>query len=251
MELFPIDRPPTKHKSTNDWLTPPDVQDPLGGWQSFDLDPSSPVVRPFPTAQRHFTIEDNGLIQTWDGRVWLNPPYGKGIVPWMARMAEHDHGIALIFARTSTLWFHAFVFARASALFFVRRRIQFLQPNGLPMPRKDRKTGKSAGDGGAASVLCAYGTADMDVLAHSGLDGRFVPLRLPRGVVVALAGSWADLVRYACPKARGPVALDELYRDLAGHPKTRANPHWRAKIRQTLQKGPFRRVGRGQWECAA
>lgn len=250
MDLFPIDRPQKKHKSTNDWLTPPEILDPLGGWSSFDLDPSSPVDRPFPTAQRHYTINDNGLIQSWDGRIWLNPPYGKGIVPWMARMAEHDHGIALIFARTSTLWFHAHVFSRAAALFFLRRRIQFLRPDGTPMPRKDRVNGKSAADGGAASVLCAYGSDDADVLAFSGLDGRFVPLRLSRGVVVLLIGRWSDVVARACPKERGPVALDELYRDLTGHPKTRTNPNWRAKIRQTLQKGPFQRVGRGQWERA-
>lgn len=29
-----------------------------------------------------------------------------------------------------------------------------------------------------------------------------------------------------------------------------ATPNWRAKIRQTLQRGGFERVGRGEWRAA-
>lgn len=39
----------------------------------------------------------------------------------------------------------------------------------------------------------------------------------------------------------------ELYRHFAAHPKASTNPNFDAKLRQQLQRGPYRRVGRGEW----
>lgn len=44
-----------------------------------------------------------------------------------------------------------------------------------------------------------------------------------------------------------PVALSDLYRAFASHPKAKRNRHYRAKIRQVLQRGPFERVAPGLW----
>lgn len=30
-------------------------------------------------AARHYTAQDNGLVQPWSGRVYLNPPFGPGV----------------------------------------------------------------------------------------------------------------------------------------------------------------------------
>ena len=81
----------------DEWLTPPEIIKALG---SFELDPCSPINRPWDTAAKHYTIEDNGLSLPWHGRVWMNPPYGDATEMWMQRLAEHGNGIALIFART-------------------------------------------------------------------------------------------------------------------------------------------------------
>ncbi len=70
----------------DEWLTPPEIITSLG---SFDLDPCSPIARPWPTAKTHFTIQDDGLSQKWDGRVWMNPPYGENTFVWMRRLADH------------------------------------------------------------------------------------------------------------------------------------------------------------------
>lgn len=51
-----------------EWLTPKYIIDALG---KFDLDPCSPIHRPWPTAHNHYTIEDDGLSTDWKGRVWL------------------------------------------------------------------------------------------------------------------------------------------------------------------------------------
>jgi len=148
----------------NEWLSPPDLIAKLG---AFDLDPCAPIRRPWPTAARHFTIEDNGLARAWEGRVWLNPPYGKLIVPFMERLAAHGVGTALIFARTDSKWFHELVFSQADALCFMRGRPNFYLPNGS----------RSTSTGGAPSVLAAYGPYDVDRLYQSGILGWYWNLK--------------------------------------------------------------------------
>jgi hypothetical protein len=71
------------------WLTPPYILEALG---EFDLDPCASLHRPWDTARKHYTVEDNGLMQEWAGRVWLNPPYGPGMDKWLNRLAEHSGG---------------------------------------------------------------------------------------------------------------------------------------------------------------
>jgi hypothetical protein len=84
----------------NEWLTPPELLSKLG---HFDLDPCSPINRPWSTADRHYTILDDGLEQEWTGRVFCNPPYETNlIVRFIQCCAEHENVIALTFARTDT-----------------------------------------------------------------------------------------------------------------------------------------------------
>jgi hypothetical protein len=163
-------------------------------------------------------------------------------------MADHGRGIALIFARTETSTFFRHVWERATALLFVRGRLDFCTPQGLPA----RRPGGGAANSGAPSVLCAYGNAHAETLA--GLDrdiGQFVPLRLPRSVVVlALEPTWREAIVDWMRRQRGPVALAEIYRAFSGHRKAAGNPNYQAKIRQVLQMGAGIRVGRGQWSAA-
>lgn len=160
-------------RSTTDvWLTPPHVLAALG---PFDLDPcAAPEPRPWPTAREHWGPDDTPLLRAWHGRVWLNPPYGKRSVigPWMQRIADHGCGTALIFARTETTVFHDTVWARATAVLFLRGRLTFHLPDGS-LPGGDN----GSGNAGGPSVLVAYGPADALRLAACGLKGAFVMLR--------------------------------------------------------------------------
>lgn len=154
------------HKScTVEWLTPPEIIAALG---PFDLDPCVPIVQPYPTARRSFNRMDNGLIQKWEGRVYLNPPYANGIIAnWLARMANHNYGTALIFARTETDAFFRFVWEQATAVLFMRGRINFHLPDGS----------RAGGNAGAPTVLCAYGESDSAILESCKIPGQFVKLR--------------------------------------------------------------------------
>lgn len=253
---MPIGSHQSAAAGTDVWLTPPDVLAALGGADSFDLDPCAAVGQPWPTARRHFTIAENGLVRPWQGRVWLNPPYSTSVIGnWMARMVEHGQGIALIFARTETAVFHETVWRAADALLFLEGRLFFHVNEDTLFERKGkqpvlaRRGERAPANAGGPSVFCAYGAADADVLAGCGLPGAFIPLRL-RSMIFGFTsvGSWVDEVAKVIERAGEAMHLHDLYRELAGSPKARRNPHWREKIRQTLQRGPFLPLGGGVWQ---
>ena len=149
---------------TDVWLTPPELLAKLG---KFDLDPCAPLDRPWDTATNHFTIDDDGLKQDWQGRVWLNPPYGRGMERWLEKLANHaGGGLALVFARTETKTFFDTVWGRADAILFIKGRIRFHLPNG-----------ERAGTAGSPSVLIAYGEAEKQLLRTVEIDGFFVDLK--------------------------------------------------------------------------
>jgi DNA N-6-adenine-methyltransferase (Dam) len=148
---------------TDVWLTPPHIIEALG---SFDLDPCSPVGRPWDTARHHYTIVDDGTKQPWHGRIWLNPPYGPQLATWLRLLAEHGNGIALVFARTETRAFFDGVWDRADAVLFLKGRLRFHKPDG-----------ELGGTAGSPSVLIAYGTENVQALETCGLEGKLVYLK--------------------------------------------------------------------------
>lgn len=147
---------------SDEWLTPPEIIKALG---EFDLDPCSPIVRPWDTAKFHYNVQDNGLEQYWQGRVWCNPPFGREAIKWMRRMARHGNGIALIPARTETEMFYETVWGSADAVLFLQGRPHFHFVDGS----------RAKFNSGAPICLVAYGMANVVALENSGL-GFVVPV---------------------------------------------------------------------------
>ena len=114
--------------SSDEWFTPKWVIDLLG---PFDLDPCSPVIRPYDTAKVHYNSTDNGLSQEWSGRVWLNPPYSRVLLEqFVKKMAGHGNGIALLVNRQDNVLWQEVIFPTASSMIFMRHRVKFLRPDG-------------------------------------------------------------------------------------------------------------------------
>lgn len=63
--------------------------------------------------------------------------------------------------------------------------------------------------------------------------------------------TWRDVVYSALEAKGGKADLKALYEEIKTHAKVKGNPHWKEKVRQTLQLGPdFFNVGRGVYRLA-
>lgn len=126
--------------ATPEWYSPPSVIERtvelLG---TIDLDPcSNDKDNPRVPAGQHYTKDDDGLAQTWSGRVYMNPPYGREISDWIEHLVEqYEAGevlsaVALVPSRTDTEWFHHL---RDYPRCFVKGRLSFSDnENPAPFP---------------------------------------------------------------------------------------------------------------------
>ena len=146
----------TPHRKRGGWsdtyLTPPTLIEALG---PFALDPACPPSMPWQTARRmyHFPGQD-GLLLDWRGFVWLNPPFGRGLKEFAARMIEHGDGVILLNGRSTETAVTQACFAAASAVFFPARRLKFHDKRG-------RKLGAWF-----PSLLIGFGPTAADRLAR-------------------------------------------------------------------------------------
>lgn len=87
---------------------------------------------------RYFTREDDGLSKPWNGRVWMNPPYGREIGKWVKKAFESAKSgakvvVCLLPARTDTAWWHDYV--SQGSVRFIRGRLKFGgHKNSAPFP---------------------------------------------------------------------------------------------------------------------
>jgi DNA N-6-adenine-methyltransferase (Dam) len=134
------------------------------GRSQVHTDPCAASPRPWDCAAVNITEKDNGLIQPWHGRVFLNPPFDRYEVrQWVGRLAEHGQGTALLHARTEAGWFEP-IWEHASGILFLADRIKFCKPDGREQPANS----------GAPPVLVAFGEQDLARLRECGVAGRLV-----------------------------------------------------------------------------
>lgn len=108
------------------WFTPPDFYATLNQEFDFTFDPC-PLMS-----------EESGLLRSWSGRVFCNPPYSK-IGEFIRKGLWHLHAkdcelvVYLIPARTDTAWFHDYCYGKAE-IRFIRGRLKFGGKGSAPFP---------------------------------------------------------------------------------------------------------------------
>jgi hypothetical protein len=165
-------------KSQNHITPLVEIINPLGGAQSFDLDPAGADPRPWDCAKVTWT--SRGLERDWFGFVWLNPPFDvREVGEWIAKLAAHGNGIALLHARTEAGWFEP-IWERASGILFLSNRIKFCKPDGSEQPFNS----------GAPAILVAFGPEALARLRRCGIPGRLVTVweDVPARAQLALVG---------------------------------------------------------------
>lgn len=122
-----------------EWYTPEHivhaVVQVLGG---IDLDPCSDGDGSLVPALKRLTKNDDGFSVQWEGRVYMNPPYGRAIGDWVSRLCEQyekggvTEAVALLPSRTDTSWFTRISCYRRC---FIRGRLKFGDnPQSAPFP---------------------------------------------------------------------------------------------------------------------
>ena len=129
-------------KSSDSWYTPLHIVElvirVLG---EIDLDPCADDGRHI-RARSHFTASDDGLLRSWEGRVFMNPPYScPGM--WMKKlqaevelvrvreaMPAAGFAYALLPAATDTNWLSPVL--KTQSVCFWKGRIKFLDANYQP-----------------------------------------------------------------------------------------------------------------------
>ena len=123
---------------TDLWSTPNDFFDKLNDEFHFTLDPCS--THENAKCYKHFTEEENGLLQDWSNEVvFCNPPYGRQIKYWVKKAYEESQKdnttvVMLIPARTDTIYFHEYIYHKAE-IRFIKGRLKFGNAkNSAPFP---------------------------------------------------------------------------------------------------------------------
>ena len=109
-----------------DWETPCDLFEQLNHEFAFTLDPCA--TQENKKCDRYYTLEDNGLIQSWAGEiVFMNPPYGRLIGKWIQKAFEESQQgavvVCLIPSRTDTIWWHNY--CMHGEVRFIKGRLNF------------------------------------------------------------------------------------------------------------------------------
>ena len=123
---------------TDLWSTPWNFFDKLNDEFHFTLDPCS--THENAKCYKHFTIEEDGLLQDWGNEVvFCNPPYGRQIKDWVKKAYEESQKdnttvVMLIPARTDTIYFHEYIYHKAE-IRFIKGRLKFGEAkNAAPFP---------------------------------------------------------------------------------------------------------------------
>lgn len=137
------------------WATPQEFYTGLvETFGTFDLDPC--CTHENAKTKRHFTQEEDGLVQTWTGRVFANPPFGNELTKWVTKayQSSKETGafvVMLVPMRPDTQWFHRVAW-RASQMWIVEGRVAY---------NKDTVDGQR-GSPAFPSMVVVFDPCDLD-----------------------------------------------------------------------------------------
>jgi phage N-6-adenine-methyltransferase len=118
---------------TDQWATPQDFFDQQNALHGpFDVDVCADATNA--KCAVYFDKDADGLKQTWAGKCWMNPPYGRDIGKWMKKAYESGATVVcLVPARTDTKWWHDY--AMKGKITFIKGRLKFGSAlNSAPFP---------------------------------------------------------------------------------------------------------------------
>lgn len=114
-------------KHSDNWETPPELYNKLNAEFNFDFDPCPLMIGEIPW-------DEDGLLNDWGKRNFVNPPYSRSLKEAFVQKAisESKKGklcVMLLPVSTSTKLFHDYVLPNAKDIRFLRGRVKFIGIN--------------------------------------------------------------------------------------------------------------------------
>lgn len=136
---------PLFSSSTGEWETPDWLFKQLDEEFHFNLDvcatsSNTKIQKTSRNLQGYFSIQENGLLQSWSGYTcWMNPPYGRQVVRWVERAfveakKPETTVVCLLPARLDTGWFHDYLLGYSS-IRLIRGRLRFTLADNPTYPK--------------------------------------------------------------------------------------------------------------------
>ena len=126
---------------TDDWATPKALFDEWNNKYSFKLDAAASQSNHL--CDNWFGLDHpdeakrDGLTANWNdyGKVWCNPPYGRGISNWVDKAFYCNNLVVMLLPdRTDTKWFHQ-ILDNGCQIEFIKGRLKFGDgKNSAPFP---------------------------------------------------------------------------------------------------------------------
>lgn len=119
-------------KKSDEWITPPEVFDPLNAEFGFTLDVAANEANHL--CHKFYSQIDSAFDHSWAPETcWMNPPYSM-VKQFLGKAVEERAKgavvVGLLPARTDTKWFHSYVYGKAEVR-FIKGRVKFIRPDGL------------------------------------------------------------------------------------------------------------------------
>ena len=124
---------------SSEWETPDELYSGMNSFFNFTLDAAA--THENAKCEEHFTIEENGLEQSWEGHtVFCNPPYGRNISEWIKKgykesQKDNNLKVFLLPVRSDTAAWFDFI-SRCSNIYFIKGRLKF-NNRTLPSYKED------------------------------------------------------------------------------------------------------------------
>lgn len=129
-----------KKCASTEWFTPPEILEPVRKTfhGQIQYDPCTTYDNPT-KAFRFTTKNENGLIGTWPGSTFVNPPYGKDLYDWIEKVVtEAKGGLRIILlVSASSRWdqakWQSIYIPELTTFVMPRGRVKFLNEEGIRM----------------------------------------------------------------------------------------------------------------------
>lgn len=161
------------------WQTPDEIIDMI---RPIDVDPCAGSDTQI-GRDANYDKFDNGLVQEWHGRVFVNPPFSDK-KSWLQKAINEQDRTECIFVLTpdgtdTKSWWHEYIAAEADYIWFSKGRVSYIVPHSHAHEFDEYKGGEKAGSPTFGTAISIFGTPGEATLRRLNKHGQLLQTYTP------------------------------------------------------------------------